>query len=884
MAKNVVIVESNAKAKTIGKYLGKEFDVQASRGHIRDLPKDKFGVDLENGFEPTYRVMPASTRIVSKLRKAARDAETVYLAPDPDREGEAIAWHLQHVLNVPPERIRRVTFNEITRTAVRKAFEHSREVDINLVDAQQARRILDRIVGYQLSPLISKKVVRGLSAGRVQSVALRLIVDRERQRDAFEPVEYWEILAQLTHEGQSDRFEAQLARIDDAKIEVGTGDAAGALVAELKDAAYSVEAVKKRATSSKAPPPFITSTMQQGAHGELRMSASQTMRLAQQLYEGIEISNETVGLITYMRTDATRVADSALAEVREYIGGEFGADYLPGSPNRFRSPKGAQAAHEAVRPTSVSRTPKEMRPFLNDKQHKLYDLIWRRFVASQMCPARYDVTNVEIRAGRATFIAKGRIMTFPGYTRMTGRKEGKDQMLPDLTAGDALQLHELDPSQHFTQPPPRFSEASLVRELEKQGIGRPSTYAPTIRTLTQRNYVRARRRALCPTDLGLVVTDLLVENFPREMEVAFTSHMEEEFDAIEEGQRDWRSLLAEFYEQFSEDMERAKEHMKSVRGAEPDEPMACENCGKPMVVQFSRKGDKFLGCSGFPECKTTVNLAKPEDQGELTEHKCPKCDAPMLKRPGRRGRPYLACSAYPKCRNIMGLSKEGQPVELEQRERTGMACPKCKAPLHLQGDETPAMVCGRCGTRLPLMSVADAMEKTELPEDEPLALCEECHKPMEVKNSRNGMFLACSDAECRTTQPIPKSQLPKPVPTAERCELCGRPLAVRWGQYGRFMACTGFPQCRNLWKITGRRRRCKAEGCKARMMRKTDKEGNLYLGCTRFPDCDYTEPMPEETAKPKKKATKKKATKKKAVKKKAVKKKATKKKAVKKKA
>ena len=852
MADKLVIVESSAKAKTIAKYLGKGYQVQASRGHVRDLPQDRFAVDVKNEFEPTYVVMPGSRKIVAALRKASEKAERVYLAPDPDREGEAIAWHLVAALDLPEEKVRRVTFNEITRSAVREAFEHPRDIDRNLVDAQQARRILDRIVGYELSPLISKKIVRGLSAGRVQSVALRLIVDREREREAFEPEEYWEIVATLSPTDADAPFEAKLARLDGKAAKLGGQEAAEGLVERLKRETWRVASIGERDSRSKAPAPFRTSTMQQAASNRLGFNADQTMRLAQQLYEGIEIGAEAVGLITYMRTDSVQVSEQALEAVRELIPATYGDDYLPGKPNAFKNPRGAQAAHEGVRPTDVARTPEAMHPYLNERQWKLYDLIWRRFVASQMAPARYHTTTVGVEAGPALFEAKGRRTVFDGYMHVLRPKQDGDQELPHVEEGQALELRELTPSQHFTQPPPLYNEASLVKELEKQGIGRPSTYAPTIATLVRRNYVHRERRAFRPSQLGMTVCDMLVANFPREMDVGFTSHMEEELDEIEAGKRGWRSTLDEFYGQFSKDLERAKHEMElSPEAVATEEELgACPECGKPLEVKFSRRGSKFIGCTGFPECRYTASLAKEGPEPEVSEHKCPKCGSPMLVRVGKRGRSYLACSAFPECRNIMGLDKEGKPVELAPRVQTGFACPRCKAEMHLQtGDEGAQLVCGRCRNKQDLLSVAEALQKTEMPEDEPPGYCEKCNAPMVIKRSRNGMFLGCSKyPECKSTAQLGKDRLPAPQPTGEVCEKCGRPLVARWGQYGRFLACSGFPRCRNSWKLPARMKECPKEGCTGRLLKKASAEGPYY-GCTRYPECDHREPIDEAAEK-----------------------------------
>jgi DNA topoisomerase-1 len=866
MADKLVIVESSAKAKTIAKYLGKGFQVQASKGHIRDLPENELGVETEKDFEAKWVIMPDSVKIVAALRKASAKAQEVYLAPDPDREGEAIAWHLVAALDLPEDKTRRVTFNEITRSAVRAAFEHPREIDEELVDAYKARRILDRLVGYKLSPLISKQIVRGLSAGRVQSVALRLIVDRERERQAFVPEEYWEIVASLSPQGEDHPFEAKLAKLDGEAAKVGNAQAAEGLVERLKQAAWRVASIDERDTSSKPPPPFRTSTMQQAASNRLGYTAERTMRLAQQLYEGIEIGAEAVGLITYMRTDSVQVAAQALDAVREMIPSTYGAQYLPEKLNFYKDPRGAQAAHEGVRPTDVTRTPEAMRAYLNDNQWKLYDLIWRRFVASQMTPARYHTTTVGIEAGPALFEAKGRRTVFDGYMQVLRPKEEGDQELPPVEVGQALELRELTPSQHFTQPPPLYNEASLVKELEKQGIGRPSTYAPTIAVLVRRNYVRRERRAFRPTELGMTVCDMLVANFPREMDVGFTSHMEEELDEIEAGKRGWRSTLHEFWDEFSAALERAQGGMKApARAQEREDLGACPDCGRPLEIKHSRKGSKFIGCTGFPECTYTASLRKEGPQPEESGHKCPKCGSPMLVRTSKRGRPYLSCSAYPECRNVMGLDKEGNPVELAPRVQTGFSCPRCHAEMHLQsGDGGGQLVCGNCRNRQPLLSVAEALQKTELPTDEPLGYCEKCNAPMAVKFSRNGMFLGCSNyPECKNTAQLSKERLPGPQPTQEVCEKCGRPLVVRWGQYGRFLACSGFPRCRNSWKLPARLKECPREGCGGRLLRKASADGPYY-GCTRYPECDYREAIDEaaeEKAAAKKQASKKPAAK-----------------------
>jgi len=847
MADKLVIVESPTKAKTISRYLGKGYAIKASGGHVRDLPADRFGVDVEDGFRPTYELLPRKQRTIGGLKKASAGAEVVYLAPDPDREGEAIAWHLQQALALEDEKVRRVVFHEITRDAVRRAFEEPRALDMDLVDAQQARRILDRIVGYELSPLISRKIVRGLSAGRVQSVALRLICERELEVRAFQPEEYWEITARLSHDGGAE-FEAELREWDGEEVKVPSESAATELVEKLRGESYTVRSVEKKRTTSRAPAPFITSTLQQAGSSQLGLTTAQTMRIAQQLYEGVEIAGQSEGLITYMRTDSTRVAAQALGAVRRLVQSEYGEKYLPAKANVFRSPKAAQAAHEAVRPTDVARAPQSIKQYLSDRQFRLYDLIWRRFVASQMTPALYEATKVGIRAGAGLFVAGGRQTLFDGYTRLTPPKEDSDKPpLPPLAEGDLLELHELVPSQHFTQPPPRYTEASLVRELERRGIGRPSTYAPIISTLLKRNYVRRRRRTLVPSELGLVVTEKLVAHFPREMDYDFTGELEEKLDKIESGKAAWRETLREFFTEFQRDLERARKEMKAVKDEDVEqEQQTCEKCDRKMVVRFSRKGDRFLGCSGFPECDHTVFPESDDRDVQETEHKCPKCGAPMLRRTGRRGRPYLACSAYPKCRQIMGLDKEGNPVTLEERQSTGLTCRRCGGRLYFrEGDEGGEFKCDRCARADPLKSLEDALTETEQPGGENAEPCPKCGSPMAARRGKKGYFLGCSRyPDCKEARSLSPDELPGPVPTLERCEKCNRPFLLRWGRYGRFLACSGFPSCRNTWRIPASMPPCPRPDCGGRLLPKVSAQGEKLYGCTRFPSCDYTAAKP----------------------------------------
>jgi DNA topoisomerase-1 len=710
--KPVVIVESPAKAKTINKILGTGFVVKACMGHVRDLPERAFGIKIENAFEPTYQTIRGKGKVLAELRRATKGAEAVYLAPDPDREGEAIAWHLVEALKISPGRARRVTFNEITKRGVTEAFKEPKEISMPRVNAQQARRFLDRIVGYKLSPLLWKKVGRGLSAGRVQSVAVRLIVEREREVKAFKPEEYWTIIARLDKNGQL--FNAVLAALDGKEIgllsestekhlliQVSSADAARAVVEELRSQAYEILEVRQRERAEHPPTPFTTSLLQQQASIKLRFSAKRTMMVAQQLYEGIELGSEgSVGLITYMRTDSFRVADEALAEVRDHIGARFGAAYLPEKPILRAKRKGMQEAHEAIRPTYVNRTPDELKSFLTEDQFRLYRLIWRRFVASQMRPAQYLLTEATIRAGRATFSAKGRELKFDGFTALLGHALRKDeQILPPLAAGDRPGLKELLSEQHFTEPPPRYTEASLVKALERFGIGRPSTYAPILSTIQDRGYVRNEERKLFPTELGILINDKLVKHFDTLVSTGFTAHMEKDLDRIEDGEAPWTTVLKDFHDHFAADLEKAKSEMESEKGQEAS-GVACEKCGKPMLVRWNKYG-RFLGCSGFPECRSTKSLPSEEAKGET----CDLCKAPMVIKSGRLGR-FLACTRYPDCRGTKSLPRGNKRLEI----------PK------------------------------------DWKED-----CDKCTKPMRIRYGRRGGFIACSGyPDCKNTKRFPR--------------------------------------------------------------------------------------------------------------------------------
>ena len=696
----LVIVESPTKARTMDRFLGKGYVVRASKGHVRDLLKSRLSVDVEHDFQPRYTIPKDKRPIVKQLKEEAARAKEVYLATDPDREGEAIAWHLMQAAEIPEEKVQRVVFHEITQEAIQEAFRHPRSIDMDLVNAQQARRVLDRLVGYKVSPLLWKRVRSGTSAGRVQSVALRLVVEREREIQAFVPEEYWTITAELAR--QADRqqperptFKANLHRIDGKEPDLKNEADAQRIISDLQGAVYIVEKVKRGQRRRKPAPPFTTSTMQQEASRRLGFTAQRTMRLAQQLYEGIDLGPEgRVGLITYMRTDSVHVAEVAQKEARAYIAKTHGPEFLPPRPPKYKTrTRGAQEAHEAIRPTSVFRTPAKVKPYLSPEQYKLYELIWRRFVASQMAPAVYDTLTVDISAGPATgkrpylFRASGSQVRFPGFLIVyeeardendegNGKGNGKIR-IPELSVGDVLDLIRLIPEQHFTQPPPRYTEATLVRALEEHGIGRPSTYAPILTTLRQRGYVERRGKSLVPTELGFTVNDLLVEYFPSVFEVGFTARMEEGLDKVASGEQNWVQLVREFYEPFSEMLKVAESSMPDRRV--PDQPTGevCELCGAPMVIKTGRYG-KFIACSNYPKCKNTKPYL------EKIGVKCPECGADLVIRRTRKGRVFYGCSRYPECTFSVWDRPLPQP------------CPKCGGLLVMKGKKKAQ--CIKCGT------------------------------------------------------------------------------------------------------------------------------------------------------------------------------------------
>ncbi|MCS6842278.1 MAG: type I DNA topoisomerase [Roseiflexus sp.] len=711
MGEKLVIVESPAKARTIQKYLGPGYRVEASMGHVRDLPKSDLGVDLDADFAPVYEIAPGKEKIVASLRKSIRQADAVYLATDPDREGEAIAWHITEATKIPRDKpVYRVVFTEITPNAVRSAMASPRDIDRRLVDAQQARRVLDRLVGYKLSPLLWEKVRRGLSAGRVQSVAVRLIVEREREIEAFVPQEYWtieaDLLKQNASDAQRDSFRAILIERAGKKLEkfdIGASDQAQAIIADLEGAAYIVRKVTRRDKRRSPPPPFTTSTLQQEAGRKLGFSAKRTMAVAQQLYEGVDIGGDEglVGLITYMRTDSVNVAQEAQEEARAVIRERFGDAYLPAKPPAYKTKaKGAQEAHEAIRPTLSRRTPEQVQPYLTSDQYRLYDLIWKRFIASQMEAAIFDSTTVDIGAGRDIvhstgndpymFRATGSVLKFPGFLAVYNvsldegeEDEDSERRLPLLEEGEVLDLLQLLPVQHFTEPPPRFTEASLVKELERLGIGRPSTYAPTISTIIEREYVELVDKKLVPTTLGRVVTDLLVEHFPSIVDYGFTSEMEQQLDDIAEGEKEWTPVLRAFYEPFEQKLAEAQRSMRNVKREEILTDLTCPRCSQgQLAVRFGRNGE-FLACNRYPECDFTSDFHRDSEgrivldapsAPEMSDVACDVCGRPMVLKKSRFG-PFLGCSGYPECKNTRRLDKQGKPVPLPKS--TGVTCPKC---------------------------------------------------------------------------------------------------------------------------------------------------------------------------------------------------------------
>jgi len=767
MANRLIIVESPSKARTLARFLGSEYTVLASMGHVRDLPKSKIGVDVESGFVPQYEVIKGKEKQIRELKAAARKAQATLLAADPDREGEAIAWHLAQALGLhDPDRI---VFHEITKPAVDAALAHPRKIDRSLVSAQEARRVIDRLVGYRLSPLLWRKVRAGLSAGRVQSVAVRLVVDRETEIEGFVPVESWTIDAVLVKDG-SNPFKARLVArrhgegADGEKLELSTQDEAEMVLRALgladdgsvtdRTPPFVVRGIETKEISRNAPLPYTTSAMQQDASSRLRLSPKRTMSIAQELYEGVELGTSgSTGLITYMRTDSTRISDLARADASKYITAAFGKEYVRSGAPRTRGGANVQDAHEAIRPTDASRTPESIRSHLTPPQAKLYDLIWRRFMASQMSAARFLNTRATIEAADYLFRATGSVLQFDGFQRVWKRDDGKDgdETLPELTEGERLTCTGILSEQHFTQPPPRYTEASLIKELEERGIGRPSTYAPTLETIQERNYVRQQERRLHPTELGKTVDTVLRTNFPDIVDVAFTAELEKRLDSVEEGKRQYEPTVRAWYLPFAETVDRAETSMQRVKVPARETGEECPECevGR-LVVREGRYGE-FVGCSRFPDC--TYIKDRRGASAEPTGEECPQCGRPLVTRQSRRG-PFVGCSGYPECRYIKNA----------------------RVAANEDGSGSPAEA-----------------------NTEDLGVCPECGKPLARRSGRRGAFVGCTGFPgCRYIQPGSGGRAagPAPEPTGDACPECGKPLVRRQGRYGPFVSCSGYPACK----------------------------------------------------------------------------------------
>ncbi len=807
MGKSLVIVESPSKAKTIHKFLGKNYKVLASVGHVRDLPKKELGVDVERGFEPKYVTIRGKGKVLAEIKSAAQRADAVYLAPDFDREGEAIAWHLAQLLENKTKEIYRVVFNEITQKAITEAFQNPGRIDQNRVDAQQARRILDRIVGYKISPLLWDKVRRGLSAGRVQSVAVRLVCDREVEIQGFKPEEYWSITAELQAK-EPPVFDAKLLKISGKKAEVPNQEKAQGILDKIKGKDFRVNSIEKKQKKKNPVAPYTTSKLQMDASRKLGFSAKKTMMIAQKLYEGLSVGSEgSVGLITYMRTDSTRVAEDALNEVRGLIQERFGKDYLPNTPRQYAKGKGAQDAHEAIRPTSSFRDPESIRKYLDHDAFRLYQLIWNRFVASQMNPAIMDTISVDIHVNEFTFRATGSTIRFKGFMTLymeeaeneSGSEEG-EKILPPLEEGELLQVNQIVPRQHFTQPPPRYTEATLVKDLEEKGIGRPSTYAAILSTIQDREYTEIREKRFHPTPLGVLVNRLLVESFPDILNVEFTANMEGELDRIEEGVSNWKVILQNFYDKFAIDLEKARVTMRDVKKELEDTDIVCEKCGKKMVIKWGYNGE-FIACSAFPECKNTKDFLRDESgqiqimQVEKADEKCPECKAEMVVKQGKYGR-FLACTRYP----------------------------ECKTTRRLVQDES-----GRIKTA---------------PEEKTDEICDKCGKPMAVKHGRYGKFLGCST--------YPKCKNIKPLSIGVTCpeEGCGGFVVQKIFKGRTFYGCSNYPKCRFNSKQRPLNEPCPECGSPY-LIERFRKEGETYhkdIGCPNK-SCEYAREIAEAALK-----------------------------------
>jgi DNA topoisomerase-1 len=799
MPKYLVVVESPAKARTINKFLGSNYVVKASFGHVRDLPKSELGVDVDNNFQPKYVTLKDSAKHISELKKSAGQVERILLASDPDREGEAIGWHIAQILEPLKKPVDRVVFNEITKKSIQEAVKHPRPIDENLVNAQQARRVVDRLLGYKISPFLQWAVQRGLSAGRVQSVAVRMVCDREDEIRRFVPEEYWTLDATFLTP-RDDAFVARLFRINNEKAVVSNRESVDRILSDLKGAEYKIASVERKEVQRRPYAPFITSTLQQEASRKLGFNPRRTMSIAQQLYEGIKLGPEgETGLITYMRTDSTRLSSEALDDVRGYISANFEPAMLPEKPNFYASKKGAQDAHEAIRPTLASRTPDAVKPYLDADQHKLYTLIWMRFVACQMAPAILDQMTIDVASGKYIFRATGSVVKFPGFTKIyeetsedsngNGKEvfEDTDHLLPQVEVGEQARLKdEIKPEQHFTKPPARYTEASLIRALEENGIGRPSTYAPTMNTIVERGYVEREKSRLKPTELGEKVNALMVSHFPEIVDLGFTAQMEDDLDHVEEGRNEWHELLKTFYDAFSQVLGKAQRDMVSSMLESPD----CPNCGSPMEVREGRFG-LFVCCQKYPECKTTARSQK--NPVEQTDEVCEKCGSPMVIRTGRFGR-FMSCSTYPKCKNTHPVDDKGNKVE-----------------------------------RAPKEPPRETDEK-----------CPQCGSNLVIRKSRTGEeFYGCKKyPKCKFTRPMELGlKCPKPG--------CGGNLVSKLGKGRRFIGCDKYPECDFI--VPGQLD--KATPCA--------KCGHTWTSVVkargkdpirRCPACDHEEPVIEEQA------------------------------------
>jgi DNA topoisomerase-1 len=852
MGKSLVIVESPAKAKTINKYLGSDYIVEASIGHIMDLPKNDIGVELKmRTFEPTLIVSPGKEKIVERLKKLAAKADMVYLAPDPDREGEAIAAHLSIQL-LPmvkdKSKIRRVTFNEITKKAVQAAFEHARDVDENLVDAQQTRRVLDRLVGYQVSPLLWDKVRRGLSAGRVQTVALRLIVEREQEINEFKPVEYWTINAHLKPSPDGQEFVARFVGIDGVAARVANGvDESGKelfiasslpnkerieeVVAQLEKAKWSVRSVERKERKRNPTAPFTTSKLQQDASGRLGFNVRRTMGVAQRLYEGVEIGNEgTVGLITYMRTDSTRVSPDAITDARAYVEKNLGIQYLPAKPNEYKSKKDAQDAHEAIRPTNVAFSPDSIRKYLSDEQYKLYRLIWQRFVASQMVPAVFDQTTVDIAAvadKTYDFRVSGSILKFDGFLKVYEQvkaDQGKDdededdRRLPELKDGQALTKEKIDSEQKFTEPPPRYNEASLVKVLEERGIGRPSTYASIINTIQDRDYVKKIGAKFVPTEIGIVVTKLLVKNFPYIFDTQYTATLEGELDAVEDGEERWTDLLNGFYDHFEKELSVASNNMEDVKRMEEATNEICDKCGSPLILKWGKFGS-FYSCSNFSKAKPITVAAGPwkKDTKAVTKKITTAFNFPMV---------------------VKAVTEDVTDFSQEVSDAKEMSAAITAAAAKGKKVTVEPVSCDFTKENFAAKPDLSAPGADEAPEEE---ACDNCGRTMVLRNGPWGPFMACpgynDDPPCKTIRKLSqKVQQKPPVQLEEMCPKCGKPLLLRNGQYGEFISCSGYPKCKYIKQEL---LEVPCPKCGSEIAVRKTKRGDTFYGCVKYPKCDF---------------------------------------------